>query len=117
MKCSIVKFKEFAGDCRGKLLYIILRDVLFSPMLFDVLQCFCNDSALYLMHLYELRKDVSTAEIAQSSLDRMGAEESTGLAVSSGQLSIQMLKYGKSILKKKPTLILFPKRRKITLKP
>lgn len=27
-------------------------NVLFSRMSFDVIQCFCNDSALYQMHLY-----------------------------------------------------------------
>lgn len=82
----------------------------------EVVWCFCNDSALYLMHLYELRKDISTAEIAQWSLDRMGmgAGGSTSLTVSPGLLSIQMLKYRRRI---KKTLIFFPKRGKITLKP
>lgn len=74
---------------------------MFSLMSSEVVWCFCNDSALYLMHLYELRKDISTAEIAQWTLDRMGmgAGGSTSLTVSPGLLSIQMLKYRKSIKK------------------
>lgn len=97
-------------------MHIILRNVLFSLLSFDVVWCFCNGGTLYLMHLYELRKDISTAEIAQWSLDRMGmgAGGSTSLTVSPGLLSIQMLKYRRRI---KKTLIFFPKRGKITLKP
>lgn len=56
MQCSIVKSIQFADGCRGELLYIILGRCFDQSYVLDIIWCFCNDSALYQMHLYELGK-------------------------------------------------------------
>lgn len=61
---------QFADGCGEELLYIILRCFDQSYVL-DIIWCFCYDSALYQMHLYELRKKVFTTEIAQQCPDSM----------------------------------------------
>lgn len=67
--------------------------VLINHMSFDVIQCFCNNSAWYQIHLYEPGKKLSQQKLFSSVQIGWGEKKKIyqSLAVSPSQLSTEML--------------------------